>query len=63
MGQVSPEARSQGQIRDNLCCHSKSHMFDSILMKLGLNGYLENIWTKLESRSQDLDKRGQKVKF
>ena len=43
MGHVGFEGRSPGQILENSCLHSRGHMFDPILMKLGQNVCLDSI--------------------
>ena len=43
MGYVGLKTRSPGQILGNSCLHSRGHICDSILMKLGQNVCLDNI--------------------
>ena len=41
LGYVGSESRSLGQIKGKPCEHSRGHIFDPILIKLGENDYLD----------------------
>ena len=41
MGQVGSKTRSQSQILEKPCVRSRGHIFTPIIMKLGLNFYLD----------------------
>jgi len=43
MGHVGFKSMSPDQILENSCLHSRGHIFDPILMKLGQNDCLNNI--------------------
>ena len=51
LGHVGSETRSVGQIEETSCLHTRHHIFDPVLMKLGQNMCLGDVWVKFDSRS------------
>ena len=51
LGHVGSRSRSQGQILEKPCVHSRGHSFDSKFMRLYQNANDHNIWVKFETGS------------
>ena len=51
LGHVGSRSRSQGQILEKTCVHSRGHSFDSKFMRLYQNANDHNIWVKFETGS------------
>ena len=52
MGHFRSKISSLGQILDKPCVHSRGHIFSPIIMKLGQNDFLDDIWYKFENGSK-----------
>ena len=48
MGDVGSKTRSEGQIMEKPCQHSRGHSFGPIFIKLAQNDHLDNISVKFE---------------
>ena len=51
MGDVGSKTRSEGQIMEKPCEHSRGHIFGQIFIKIAQNDHLDNISVKFEYRS------------
>ena len=51
MGHVGLKTRSLGQILDKPCVRPRGHIFIPIIMKLGQNVCLDEMWDKFENGS------------
>ena len=50
MIQVRSKTRAVGQILEKPCVHSIGHIFSQIIVKLGQNVCLDEIWDEFENR-------------
>ena len=51
MGYVGSKTRSQGQILEKPCVHSRGHISSQTIMKLGQNVCLDKIWDRFKNGS------------
>ena len=51
MGHVGSKARSVGQILEKPYVYSRGHIFSLIIMKLGQNVFLDEIWKEFQNGS------------